>query len=304
MIYFICTDDYQVMTAAAYTLCNNETCTVFLPTLHKSYKNQDFIEFKQVHPDFMQLSIVTDYYLFNENDIDLFKVIHDPDKELHVFDYINELFINGRDNVILHEKGDKSYIQNSNNLYGNDDPDTVFRMYTSQKVSDNKHNVEWDFTKELYNNKELQNKIRKIFFHGLPENLMPGDNTILFVHNPPDEKYTNKEKREIEQELKSLLQDINNQGYNIWFKTHPSRSSSLSTQLFVNKIISGLPAELIPNLDKFKYIISIRNNALHNLPGNNVINALTREAVTKCKKNWKYVYSRGIQKIRKKLNLT
>lgn len=304
MIYFICTNDYQVMQAAAYTLNKNEQCTVFLPTIQVNYKDQDFIKFKQVHYDFMNLSIAMDYHLFKSNEIELFKVIQNPDEELHTFEFVENLFFKGRDNIILHEQGDKSYIKNSNNLYGEDDADTVFRMYTSSKVNKTKRNIEWDFTKELYKNKKLQKKIRDIFFHGLSDDLLPDENTVLFIHNAPDEKYTEREKREIENELKQLLFDIKSQGYTIWFKTHHKRASLSLAQLYSNKIISNIPVELIPNLDKFKYIISVRNNALHNLPGDNIINALTREAVTKCKKNWKYVYSRGIQKIRKKLNLT
>lgn len=297
MIYFICGNDYQIMKAAAYGLDHNQPVHIFcthtteyndIPNVTMSYVDEELITDFNIH----KLSAE------DEANIKFVKVLYNLDKELHVFEYLDDLFEFGRDNVILHDQGDASYIENMYGLMGAANHDTIFTIYTQHQIDDER-NEHWDFNKAVDKHRSEISKIftTKGLYKDIPEN------TILFVHNEPDYKYTPAEKKQLNIEIIDLLEQFELNGYNIWVKLHHKRPSSIDFQKYASNVIYNIPLELIPDLDKFKYVVSVRNSGIENMNLPNTINGLTKEAITLCKKNWKYVYSRGIQKIKKKLNL-
>ena len=298
MINFICSNDYQVLQAALYCKeFQKPVCIFFLSDESGSYNPIEDITFVYVNKDILNTPL-KELTQATDSDLALLSIIYDDEAELHVFENIEQLYNKGRDNVILHDNGDTSYILNEFGLPGNLDPYTVSKVLYKQSIDDIRSDKIFDCNINKYKEELLP------IFHnakGIDNDI--SDNTILFVHNTPDDKYTQEEKEEIYKELEFLLQDIKKAGYNIHFKEHHKRKDNHSLSDIVDQVIQDVPVELIPNLDKYKYIVSVRNNFLQYLQNDNVVNALTQEAVTKCKKNWKYVYSRGIFKIRKRLNL-
>lgn len=293
MINFICNNDYHVLQALQYKYHVNTPIRIF-NTNSVQYNDTIDVQFINVSIDAIKLPIKK-YNYTTEEDILLLKTIYDLNEELHVFEDVEYLYVKGRDNLYLHDNGDNSYIINEYNTLGEADPFIVYKLYYRQPCNDPRQD---SYTK----NAPLE-QLRKTFRHKGLDKTIP-DNTILFVHNEPDSKYTEEEKQELYKELENLFIDIKKAGYTLWIKEHHKRTSGLDFSKYADNIISGLPLELIPNLDKYKYVVSLRNNYLHfNDKLQNSINALTQEAVTKCKKNWKYVYNRGIVKLRKQLNL-
>jgi hypothetical protein len=100
-----------------------------------------------------------------------------------------------------------------------------------------------------------------------------------------------------------LIQSFKNKGFKVWVKLHHKRKTGIDFDDIADKVIDNIPLEALNKLDEFKHIVSIRNSGVENLKKENCYNGLTKDAITKCKKNWKYVYSRGIQKIKKNLKL-
>jgi hypothetical protein len=84
---------------------------------------------------------------------------------------------------------------------------------------------------------------------------------------------------------------------------HHKRKTDIDFDSIADKVIDNIPLEALNKLDEFKHVVSIRNSGVENLKKENCYNGLTKDAIIKCKKNWKYVYSRGIQKIKKNLKL-
>lgn len=299
MIYFICSNDYQVMKAVAYAASFNKILHIFNLS-NKVYNVQENTTIS--YPD---KNILTSFKLtfskpLSKDTTEFLRILYDIDAELHVFEYVNELYEFGRDNVILHEQGDSSYILNEFYLPGEAIPDSIQQVITTSPVQDSR-NVLWNMNDSI-KIPHVKNKLKKVF--NCPttqeEDL---SNTILFVHNEPDNKYTEEERILLYKEIIELLQELRKQGYIIHLKLHHKRRSNISFNALADKIIDNIPLELIDNLDKYKYVISVRNSGVENINNPNCVNGLTKEAITKCKKNWKYVYSRGIQKIKKKLNL-
>lgn len=305
MIYFICYNDFQIMQALLYALQNDKKVIVYLMGLaEENYNNDSFVTFKEVNKQFFNLSLVLHYYNFTPNDLELYRVINDIDKELHVFQDIKSLFSTGRDNVFLHEIGDATYKQNNKNLYGEDDGATVFRHVMQSDKFKSKRHKHWNFTKDLQENKDLRLKALRVFKKvSLPKN-SPSKKSILFIHNEPDNKYSYKDKMEINNALSDLFKSITNSGYELWIKAHHKRKSSIRFENYTDKIIANIPLELIPNLEDFTYLISVRNNALENISKLNCINALSREEIMENKNNWKNLYLGGIQILKNSLNLT
>lgn len=303
MIYFICSNDYQVMRAVAYAAVFNKKLCIFNLS-NKQYKSVDDVII--LNPDrnvLFKFKETIDNTNVSNATLIFIRVLFNLDKELHAFQYAEYLFDFGRDNVILHEQGDSSYILNDYHLYGEANPDTLQYFITQNPINDTR-NVLWDFFSAIKLN-WVQKKINKIFNINL--NVLKKQdvsNTVLFVHNEPEsKKYTKEERLKIYNEIVQLLHKIKNKGYKLWVKTHHKRRSAIDFRKLADRVVDTIPLELVPNLSKFKYIISVRNSGIENLNYENCINGLTKEAITKCNKNWPYVYSRGIQKIKKKLDL-
>ena len=303
MIYFICSNDYQIMRAVAYAAVFNKKLCIFNLS-NKQYKSIDDV--KVLNPDrevLFDFKNTIDNTNISNDTLIFIRILFNLDKELHAFQYAEYLFDFGRDNIILHEQGDSSYVLNDYYLYGEANPDTLQYFITQQPIDDNR-NVLWDFY-DTIKLEWVKKKISKIFDINL--NVLKKQdvsNTVLFVHNEPDSKKYNKDQKlVIYKDIIQLLHKIKNKGYNLWVKTHHKRNSAIDFSKLADKVIERIPLEIIPNLHKFKYVISVRNSGIENLNYENCINGLTKEAITKCKKNWPYVYSRGIQKIKKKLDL-
>ena len=130
MINFICSNDYQVLQAALYCKQNQQPVCIFCINDKAEYNTIDDITFVYTSGDVLTkpLKQLTDA---TEADLTLLSVIYDDAEELHVFDNIEYLYNKGRDNVILHDNGDSSYILNEYNMPGELDPYTV--SYTVYK---------------------------------------------------------------------------------------------------------------------------------------------------------------------------
>lgn len=305
MIYFICYNDFQIMQALIYALQNDKKVIIYLVGLaEENYNNDSFVTFKEVNKQFFNLSLILHYYNFTPNDLELYRVVNDLDKELHVFQDIKSLFAIGRDNVFLHEIGDATYKQNNSNLYGEDDGITVFRHVMQSDKFKSKRHQHWNFTKDLQEDKELRLKALRAFKKVSLPNIIPSKKSILFIHNEPDDKYTYKDKIAINKALSDLFRSITKSGYELWIKAHHKRKSSIRFENYTDKIIANVPLELIPNLEDFTYLISVRNNALENISKLNCINALSREEIMENKNNWKNLYLDGIQILKSSLKLT
>jgi hypothetical protein len=61
----------------------------------------------------------------SKDTIEFVRVLYDLYSEIHVFEHVNLLYHIGRDDIILHEQGDSSYILNKYYLSGELLPDTV-----------------------------------------------------------------------------------------------------------------------------------------------------------------------------------
>lgn len=297
MVNFICSNDYQVLQAALYCKeFRQPVCIFVLSDQDNLYTAIEDITFIYVQKNILDIPL-KQLTSATESDLLLLNVIYDDDSELHVFENIEQLYNKGRDNVILHDNGDSSYIINEYGMPGQLDPYTVSSTLYKQSIEDFRNEIfECDINK-------YKEELLPIFSNVKGIDATIDSNTILFVHNVPDEKYTEEEKQELYKELELLLQDIKKAGYKIHFKQHHKRKDTYPIEKIADVIISDIPIELIPNIEQYKYVVSVRNNFLQHINSDNVINALTQQAVTKCKKNWKYVYSRGIFKIRKQLNL-
>ena len=302
MIYFICDNDYQVMKAAAYAVSFSKPLTIFSLGNNK-YNNQKNIDIYYPNKNLLLNFLNTiDVEQLTDDDKLFVRVMFDIDTEVHAFQYLDQLFLFNRDDIILHDQGDSSYVLNKEYLYGEANMDTMMEYITQYQVDDDR-NLLWDFNKVIQS-ESIKKKIIPIFNSEHIHNTEDVSNTILFVHNEPDSKYTFKEKREIYVELNRFLKQLKQKGYKVWVKTHHKRNSFMSFDYISDKVIKDIPLELVPDLDKFKYVISVRNSCLENMNKENFMNGLTKAAITKCKKNWKYVYLRGITKLKKKLNLT
>lgn len=299
MIYFICDNDYQVMKAIAYALSFSKNLHIFNLN-DKEYQQIDNVEIFYPYKDILTNFKSTIQKPLSQDTIYFLKVLYDKNSEIHTFSYIDELFNFGRDNITLHDQGDSSYTINDYQLQGEALPDTLTQYITQYPVDDNR-NILWDFSKSIQQ-QWLKAKLKKVFNCSSLDDI-DYQNTILYIHNEPDNKYTSIEKQEIYNELISLLTSIKEKGYNLVVKTHHKRNCPINFNNLADKVITKGPVELIDNIDKFKYIISIRNSAIETLNYSNCINGLTKQAITHCKKNWKYVYLRGINKLKKKLNL-
>lgn len=300
MIYFICNNDYQVMRAVAYAATVKQLLHIF-NLGDKKYNSYENVTIS--YPDKRALYSVSQvlYSQPTKDTIEFVRVLYDLDSEIHVFEHVNLLYHIGRDDITLHEQGDSSYILNKYYLSGELLPDTVQEVVTEYPINDSR-NILWDMNNSI-DKLNIRNKIQKIFGYVSDYDDEDLSSTILFVHNEPDDKYTNEEKLELYEEIKDLIQSFKNKGFKVWVKLHHKRKTGIGFDTIADKVIDNIPLEALNKLDEFKHIVSIRNSGVENLKKENCYNGLTKDAITKCKKNWKYVYSRGIQKIKKNLKL-
>lgn len=300
MIYFICQNDYQVMRAVAYAATVKQLLHIFNLS-DKKYVPQETVSISYPSKQALYNTSIALHSEPTKDTVDFIRVLYDLNTEIHAFEYANLLYHLGRDNITLHEQGDTSYILNNQYLPGELIPDTVQEFITEQPVKDPR-NLLWDMNKSI-NVLNVRKKIQQVLGYTPDYDTEDLSNTVLFVHNEPDGKYTYQEKLEIYDEIKDLIQSFKDKGFTVWVKLHHKRKTAIDFDTIADKVIDNIPLEALDRLDDFKHIVSVRNSGLENLKKENCYNGLTKDAITKCKKNWKYVYSRGIQKIKKNLKL-
>lgn len=300
MIYFICQNDYQVMRAVAYAATVKQLLHIFNLS-DKKYVPQETVSISYPSKQALYNTSVVLHSNPTKDTVDFIRVLYDLNTEIHTFGYANLLYHLGRDNITLHEQGDTSYILNSQYLPGELIPDTVQEFITEYPVKDPR-NLLWDMNKSI-NILNVRKKIQQVLGYTSDYDEEDLSNTVLFVHNEPDSKYTQQEKLELYEEIKDLIQSFKDKGFTVWVKLHHKRKTDIDFDGIADKVIDNIPLEALDRLDDFKHIVSVRNSGLENLKKENCYNGLTKDAILKCKKNWKYVYSRGIQKIKKNLKL-
>lgn len=298
MTAFICDDPYQLLQACVFVLDKDcwEHCIFY--TGDQFYQSTDDITIRYIDKSILtkdDISILTGEKDFDE--IIFHRLMLNEDTEWHVFNYAELLYWKGIDNLILHEKGESTYIRTESGLLSNEDPDSVYRVYL-QNIEDapsQSHKyISWDFLDKLDKYRE---DILPIFIKEVKD--VP-DNCVLFIHNEPDRKrYTTAQINSIHSWLDDLLDKLLEKGYTVWMKDHHKRAGRFVPSADVTVLSGDFPAELIIDPDAFKYIISIRSNCLRKFENKytNCFNAITKDAIMKCSKNWNYVYNRGIDKL-------
>lgn len=117
-----------------------------------------------------------------------FKLLYDPNVEMHVFGDLDIFFMLGMSNIHLHETGEQSYRINSmSNCYGDDDPFVVNQFHVTQEIRDKDEQKTLRMKYFPVFDKmtaECKSKIAGVLCCDIPE--VP-ENTILYVHNEPDD---------------------------------------------------------------------------------------------------------------------
>lgn len=86
------------------------------------------------------------------------------------------------------------------------------------------------------------------------------ENTVLYVHNEPDEyRYTAEQIDDIHRRVNKLLFDIKKKGYILWVKDHHKRSGKID--LSVADYVVECPVELL-DTSKFSKVLSVRSKCV------------------------------------------
>lgn len=298
---FIISDTYQLMQAIEWSASNNVQIKVFNTNPNLKLYNTDNIAAYQISRVDLYRTVdnVLNTYL-NPEQQEFFRCMYDPDTELHVFDNVELLFQKGFTDVHLHEAGESSYtLSDRTGYYGEDDPHVVVEYHLLDQINDNQDKCKRMKHRPAF--KKMGRKLKQEICKVLGIKILPtsGKKTILYIHNEPDEiRYNAVDIEQIHNDVRTLLKELKDAGYSIWFKDHHKRPGRLYIDDLVDKIID-CPIELL-DTKKFYRIVSIRSRALDIIQGD-CYNGVTLEAVTKCRKNFAHVYKRGIEKLRKNL---
>lgn len=300
-VIFILSDTYQLLHAIEWAVSNNVQIKVFNTNSGLRLNTTDLVKVYRIDPIDQYRTVDNVLHtLLTADQHEFFRCMYDPDTEVHIFDNVELMFQKGITDIHLHETGESSYaLSDRTGYYGEDDPFTVAQYHITERINDTQDRCLRMKHRPIFDQVSKEFKKQAIKVLGIKTPSKPGKNTILFVHNEPDPiKYSYEEINEIHQLIEQLLRDIKDMGYVIWFKDHHKRPGKIHTEGLVDKILD-CPIELL-DTNKFSKILSVRSKCLQHVKGN-CINGVTREAVTKCKKDFAHAYKKGIAKLRKNL---
>lgn len=297
---FIISDTYQLLQAIEWAVANSIVVKVFNTSDQLKLNSTDKVKIYRINAiDLYRTIDNVIHTLLDTDQHEFFRLLYDPTTEVHVFDNVELMFKRGLTDVHLHEAGESSYILSERTgYYGEDDPYTVAQYHMTEPIDDNDYD-KCKRIKQRHIFKNLPREVKQQAFKvlGIKVPARPPKNTVLYIHNEPDQvRYTHSEILRVHELVEGLLRKLKDKGYTVWFKDHHKRPGGINTAGIVDKIID-CPVELM-DTKQFAHVLSVRSKCVTHITGN-CYNGLTREAVTKSKDNFMHVYERGIQKLLK-----
>lgn len=298
---FIVSDTYQVMQAIEWAISNNIKVSMFNTNTALQLFNSKYVDVYNIQP--MDLYRTVDNVLnthLNPEQHEFFRCMYDPDTELHVFDNVDILFQKGLTDIHLHEAGESSYeLSTRTGFYGEDDPFTVAEYHIQDDIDDTSERCKRMKKRNVFRkmSRVLKKEARLILGYVQPAD--PPENTILFIHNEPDDiRYNSMERYKIYDSIRRLLIHLKYKGYTIWFKDHHKRPGRLYVEDIVDAMVE-CPVELL-NTQKFRHVVSVRSRCVDYLQGN-CYNGLTREDIQNNTHGFADIYLRGLDNIKEHL---
>lgn len=316
---FICRSYYHVLQAILFVIEHKEKTDIFLCRDHYisedecKFNDTDLITFRVIDENIACVPVA--FIVVNKNrtrnDILACRYLYDQDIQVHAFSPVMRYGFYNRDDIILHEDGDASYWRTNEGVFDTA-KHVVHRVMLRQlpdgydRKSDRKIKV-WNFLETLRN---LAKEDLDMLLHSFNvKKVNPIGKSLLFVHRTTtNAPLLDDEKQVICEKIKTLLDDLRDEGWDVWFKGHPRpKSNDFDTGCTEDRIIPGyIPTELMELVieSPFQAAVSIRSTAVDTMTDmmaaeryNAITGLAARELELNKDRDPYAIYSKGLKKI-------